>query len=474
MNTHTKLPNGTERGTQEHQGMVRGRIGGSRRWRNRTGRGRAARPLVWAVCAFLLVGCDTSGLLDVDLPGRVTEDALSNPALASTLVASVVNDVECAWDNFVAAATHHSDEWIQSSGNATMRRWGLRDITPTFAAYVQGSCTTSYGLFTPLHIARVQAESHFDRISGFSQDEVPRRTEFLATIRAYGAFPLVAFGEAFCETPLDGGDQIMTPTDLLELAESRFTEALQLAEQAGLPEIRHLALVGRARARLGLEDYAGVIADAELVPEGFIFHATRDESPARRQNRHYSSIAGGEGDPESRKHATVAPSYRGVTWKGEPDPRVNTRFDGGLGFDFATAHWTHDKVPQGFSTPVRMASWEEAQLFIAEAAAITGDLDRARSILDGFHSRAGIPPVTADDIPTQDDVIAHVIEERRRELFVEGGHRLRDHLRWRGTRFEIPFLGEPGSDHPNGVDDQGQPYESATCFPLPDIEVVGG
>jgi hypothetical protein len=422
----------------------------------------------------VLTGCDTEGLLEVSLPGRVTEDALESPRLAETLAFSVVNDVECAWDNYVAAATHHSDEWIQSSGNATMRRWGLRDITPTFAAYVAGSCTTSYGLFTPLHTARVQAESHFDRISAFATSDVPRRTEFLATIRVYGAFPLLAFGETFCETPLDGEDRSRSPEELLQLAESRFSEGIQLAGEAGLNPIRYAALVGRARVRLGLGDYTGAIADAEQVPEGFMFYATRDQSPARRQNRHYSSVAGGEGDPESRKHATIAPSYRDVTWKGVPDPRINVRWDGGLGFDFATAHWTHDKVPQGFATPVRMASWEEAQLFIAEASAITGDLDRARAILNEFHTRAGIPPVTAGDIPTQSDVIRHVIEERRRELFVEGGHRLRDQLRWRGTEFQIPFLGEPGSDHPNGVDDQGQPYENATCFPLPDIERVGG
>jgi starch-binding outer membrane protein, SusD/RagB family len=421
-----------------------------------------------------LGACDTSELLRVDLPGRVTEDALDSPALAQTIVNSVVNDVECSWDTYVAAASHHSDEWIQSSGNAPMRRWGLRDITPTFTSYTVGSCVTNYGLFTPLHIARVQAESHFDRIQGFTEDEVPQRAEFLATIRAYGAFPLLAFGETFCESPLDGEEQSRSPTELLELAEARFAEAIQLAGQAGLDDVRNLALVGRARALLGLERYEEAIADAEAVPEGFIFHASRDDSPTGRQNTQYRAIAGQAGDPESQKHATVAFSYRDVRWKDVPDPRVNVFFSEGVGFDFATAHWTHDKVPGRFSTPVRMASWEEAQLFIAEAEAVTGDLDRARAILDGFHTRAGIPPVTADDIPTRDDVIRHVIDERRREFFVEGGHRLRDMLRWRGTEFEIPFLGEPGSDHPDGVDHTGQPYEGATCFPLPDIEVVGG
>jgi hypothetical protein len=123
-----------------------------------------------------------------------------------------------------------------------------------------------------------------------------------------------------------------------------------------------------------------------------------------------------------------------------------------------------------------MASWREAQLFMAEAYAMTDQLSEAIAILDELHTRAGIPPVTAGDLPTQDDVISHVIEERRHEFFSEGGHRLRDHLRWRGTSFEIPFLGEPGSIHPNGQlldPDTGLPlrnYENATCFPVPTVE----
>ena len=119
-----------------------------------------------------------------------------------------------------------------------------------------------------------------------------------------------------------------------------------------------------------------------------------------------------------------------------------------------------------------MASYREAQIFIAEAAAMTGDLGRAREILNDVPRRArGSRRSRRPTSPTQADVIRHVIEERRREFFVEGGHRLRDHLRWRGTEFNVPFLGEPGSDHPDGVDQYGQPYGSATCFPVPAIEM---
>ncbi len=70
-------------------------------------------------------------------------------------------------------------------------------------------------------------------------------------------------------------------------------------------------------------------------------------------------------------------------------------------------------------------------------------------------------------------MIAHVIDERLRELAFEAGHRLNDMLRFRGTQFEIPFLGDPGSFHPNGLDQNGDAYGTTTCLPLPVVETGG-
>lgn len=445
------------------------------RRRSRTSGPRFAAFLVGSLAAGL-TACDTGNLLEVELPGRVSESALNDPRLAGVLVQSVIADVECAWDNYVTAAAHHSDEWVASSGNSTMARWGLRDIPATFTAMSTAGCGSNYGLHTPLHGARVQANSNYDRIAGFSDADVPRKTEFLATIRAYGAWPLIAFSEGFCGTPLDGGDAVLDSEALAALAEEQFTEAITLSAQVGRNDLRNLALVGRARARLTLEDYAGVIADASQVPEGFLFQVTRDNSSGDRQNRMYTAINGGPADPPGQKHATIAPNFRDFRWKGAPDPRMDHQWDGTLGFDFFTRHFRHTKA-NSFSDPVTLARWAEARLFMAEAYAMTDRLDEARAILDDLHQRAGIPGVTAADGPTRDDVLRLIQEERIRELFSEGGHRLRDHLRWRGTALEIPFLGEPGSIHPGGQlldPDTGAPlrnYENGTCFPVPTVEL---
>ncbi len=424
--------------------------------------------LVLALSALVLISaCDTQELLEVDTPGKVPEESLDNPQLARLLTNSVITDFECSWDGYVGAAAVHSDQFIQSSGNLTMRLWANRGITESDANFAQGACQDwGYGIYTPLQTARYQADNVFDRLSAFPDAQVPNKTSLQATVRAYGAWTLIAFGEGFCEVALDGGP-LMSRKQLLELAELRFTEAFDLATQASNQDILNMALSGRSRVRLDLENFPGAIDDASKVPAAYVKLGTRDASDPRRYNHHFEWVNGA-----GWRHASVAPNFRALTWKGTPDPRVKATNSGRNGFDFVTPWWFHQKT-NGRDTPNRLTSPQERQLMIAEASARIGDLDTARRILNDLHRAVNLPDVMVADAPTQDDVIRLVLEERNRELYAEGGARLNDMLRYRGTKFNIPFRGEPGSIHPNGVDQIGQTYGPTTCFPLPTVERNG-
>lgn len=436
---------------------------------DRSAAGWRAAPIALVLLLTLgAAGCE--GLLDVELPGEVTEEDLEQPSQASVLANSVAAQVECSWDNYVAAASHHSDEWIPASGNSTMRRWGLRRISPDFSSYASGGCGGSYGLFTPLHIALREADRNSERIRSFPDDSVADKQSLLTRIQAYSGWPLVAFAEGFCGTPINESEEVFGSEELFQRAADRFTDAISMAEQTGQDRLRLMALVGRARANLGLGNYGQVVDDAGEIPQGFRFDVAREQSPDRRQNAQFEAINALPSMEAGNKHASVAPSYRDVEWKDVDDPRVPVVNTGEVTFDFTTIHWRHEKI-NAFADDVRLASWEEARLFIAEARARSGDLDGARDILDAFHDRAGIPPLEESDAPDQADVIRHVLEERRREFFAEGGHRLHDMLRTRDTEHEIPFLGEPGSDHPDGVDQNGLTYGETTCFPVPTSEL---
>ena len=247
----------------------------------------------WAALAVLIppvAACDA--LLEVDSPGRVPVEDLDAPSLAQVLVNSVIADVECAWDNYVAAAAHHSDEWIASTANGNMANWGLRDIQGN-GQYESGGCESRYSPFSALHRARVQAADQFSRLSSFAPEDVGDKEAFLATVRAYQGWPLVALSEGFCATPLDGSGPDLTRDDVAALALEVFDDAVARAESAGLADLASLARVGRARALLAAGDYDGVIADTEVVSPDFAFVVTRDETPVDRTNAHAATINGG-------------------------------------------------------------------------------------------------------------------------------------------------------------------------------------
>jgi hypothetical protein len=414
-----------------------------------------------------VTACAFNDILGVHVPGRVQEGALDDPSLANTLAASVVSDLECAWNNYVAGAALIGDEFVQASGNLNQRNWASRRITADEPTLAQGSCRTAYGIYTPLQTARFQAQDLFKRVDAFPDAKVPNKTLLKAQIRAYGGFALVALGEGFCQMALDGGP-LMTPKDVLTVAESQFTDAISLATTAGSSDILNMALVGRARVRLDLQNFSGAIADAQKVPIGYIKVATRDASDVRR----YDALCENITCPQNR-NATVAPNYRNVTWQGVPDPRVVVSTTGQLAFDNAQIHYFPTKKHTSRDYGLLLASYKEARLFVAEASARTGDLATARTLINQMHTEAGIPAYDPSATDDQTAVVAQVIEERRRELFTEGGHRLNDQLRFRGTAWAIPFKGEPGSIFPTGVDATGLPYGSTTCFPLPTVEIIG-
>ena len=449
--------------------------------RTKLGTARMVAVLTAALPMVLLTACDIEEILKVDIPGRVEEEALNNPDLAETLVTGVVSDVECAWNDYTAGSALHSDEFIPTSANLDLIRWSERRIDDVDVQFAQGECgENTFPLYTPLHIARFQAEDVLRRLDSEAFAEADDLPNLRAIARTWGSFALIALGEGFCEmtipTPDGEPGPLIQPAEVLQLAETKFTEAISLAQQAGNDAMLHTALVGRARVRIDLEKFSEAIADAIQVPEGFEMLVTRDPSESRRWNYYYERINARSG---FRNHGSIADHFRNLTIDAEgrptqndgvPDLRVNAMTTGEPAADFSTVHWFHDKY-NSRGDPLPLATHKEARMYIAEAAARTGDLDRARATINEARVASGLPTL---EIPaTQDEMIALVIEERRRELFVEGAHRLNDMLRFRGTQFEIPFLGEPGSIHPNGLSQQEAEYGPTTCYPLPLVERNG-
>lgn len=408
-----------------------------------------------------------SNALEVRLPGVVTEEALNNPLNASALANGVILDFECAWSNYVVATNALSDQLINSNTIANFLPWYLRQVLPETAALI-GTCEVAQGYFpyAPLQITRRGAERAATLIREFNEAGVPNKNQLVATVNAYGGYAALALGEGFCEAVVEPGT-VGTTRAMLQEAERFFTQALTFT---GAPaDIRNMALVGRARARLDLENFAGAIADASLVPRGFVKQATRGSGEKQRWNLVFEF----QNNTANRVFAvgSVAPKFRNLTVDGVPDPRPGVGAQNGTGNDQITPFFPHNKATARNSA-LPIATYADARAVWAEAAVRSGDLARARQLINEMRTDAGLPPYDPGGVATQSQIVAQVIEERSRELFLMGGHRLNDMLRFRSTPFRIPFRGEAGSDHPTGRDHRGLDYGPTTCIPLPLAEAL--
>ena len=398
--------------------------------------------------AALASGC--SGLLDVDLPGVVEAKTLDDPGISALLVESAIADFECAYTNYAAGSSAMSDEWWHTSGGQVYREWGGRQINAQHNNYVRAGCGEGgFGQYVVIHTARFQAKDAFERITEFDAADVPGdKNGLLATASAYEGYGLLLLGENFCEMALDGGP-LMQPSEVLAVSAERFERAISMA--AGNDDVRNMASVGLARARRGMGNLAGAATAAATVPEEFVYDVNRDDTPQRRWNRFFDSNV-------RRSDYTVAPPFRGIEWKGDPDPRVDLFYNGVIAaYD---VDWWQTTKYKSLSDNIPLATWVEAQLVMAEAQGGAAAVD----IINRLHGRAGLQPFDpATDMvegPKSDNIMNMVIEQRRRELFLEGGHRLSDML-----VYDLPFF--------TGIDHLGREYGTTTCWPLPELERLG-
>lgn len=402
------------------------------------------RLLTTALIAMAIGGCDQ--LLDVDVPGAVTASSLANPAMMESLAAGALGEVECALGAYVNGAAFLGDEVITSAFWRNFNIWGakLLDIRRWTGPCQSGVDASNLGFYVALARARFMTDDAFNKIEEFPAEELEiDKAQTQARLATYGGFAYTMLGEGFCEMAIDGGS-LLTPSEVMELALARFTTGQQLAQQAGDNSLRDAALLGQARVLLNLGRKAEAAAAAKQVPVGFVLNAEYSTVTGRRQNRVYLNS-------HRNKYISVGPEYRDLMVGGEPDTRVALQFTGDVGHDNFTPLHLQTKYPAA-NSPIPLASWREAQLIIAEAELGQSAVDRINALRD-HHLLPRYAPANANDDAA---VLAQVLEERRRELFLEG-HRLNDKL-----RHNLPF--------PTGLNHKDEPYGPITCHPLPDQE----
>lgn len=412
---------------------------------------RAPRALSAALLSLALgatAACDR--LLDVENPARVPEDALADVGLIPALEAAAIQQFQCALGSYVATSGVLSGEYLSASNFVDSHPWewrGVEQILNAPGACAGGRGTTALGFYTPLQQARFQLEDLGRRAEAFTDAQLPNRARVLTEAAAYAGYAYVLLGEGMCEMTVDGGPKI-TRAQTFQRAEERFTAALALAgtsTDTTLVSLRNMALVGRARARLDLNNLAGAAADAAQVPSGFVRTARYSESTPARENRLYNLTIRND-------FISVADAYRSLTLSnGQPDPRVRVLqpTPARRGNDGVTLIFQQTKYTGSGTAPIPIATWAEAQLILAEASSGQAAVDA----LNRVRAANSVPALTAAEIA---DLPNTILEDRRRQLFSQG-NRYGDML-----RKNLPFT--------TGVNRKGQTYSDLTCVPLPYAE----
>jgi len=421
-----------------------------KRFIDRSGGGTRRLVAVLGTAATLMGTAGCSGILDAELPGRIPTELLDDPTVAATLATSVVADFECAYSNYVASVGIMSDQFLGASGNANAKDWGTKNIVENNAPNATASCAANLGAYTPLQTARFQSEDIAGRLAAWTDQQAGTAlAPLIARTKVIGAYAYLLLGEGYCAMRFDRANTILTPAQVLAIAETKFSEAITAAGGVSGDvgaQLLNLARVGRARTRLNLKNNSGAAADAALVTAGFTFSATRSADINTRNNDAFVVLT-------EQGHGSVAPEFRSLTVGGTADPRVVVRFGPDVNlsanaFDGVTPLYVVTNKNFSRADPMRVASAIEAELIRAEA--LGGQ--QAVDIVNARRAALSLPPYTG---ATDDAAVRTLIlDERNREFFMEGGQRTNDLLR-HGIQWKV------------GNDQIGRPYGPASCLPLP-------
>ena len=421
------------------------------------------RRTVWRAAVLLLAASAAAcGLLDkgltVTAPDRIVTSDLEKPENAGLLVDGAIGNFECALKDYIVAGGLMSGELMDATETAARWDFDKRNVQPQTTTYSEGGCG-GLGIYTPISTARFTADNILNLLQGWTDQQVPNRTDLIAKAATYAAYSRVLLGEAFCSAAIDTSAEL-TSNEVFAQAEDKFGTAIEAAQAAGDNAILNMALVGRARARLDQGKLDDAAADAAQVPAGFVVEATSDLSQGYRQNLVVAQNNNGHS-------VSIPPAYRNDSLdagggSSVPDTRVPVEpvlDDSGNvkpAADKATPLYVQTKYADATS-PIPVASYIEAQLIVAEDK---GGTD-AVNIINALRASASLPAYQG---PTDAaSITALIAQERARWLFLEGQH-LYD-LR----RLNLTPLPAPGTPY-SIVFTKGGTYGSQVCFPLPDIE----
>jgi hypothetical protein len=389
-----------------------------------------ARLAPLALCALVLplVACDTDSIINLPDPDLITRPIVEDTANLPEIRNGVVYEFARAYagpggNNSTPGITGLSglmtDELWYASTFPTMQEVDRRNIEDN-----NGDLLNE---FRYLQRARNLAE----RAAALYESSPRANTPDHALVTNLAGFTYIFFAENFCSgvpfsvTEFTGAVEYGPPEtteQIFDRAIASFDAALAVAQAAGAAGAAqaNVALVGKARALLGLGRLSDASTAVANVPNGFLYTVDYGDLPAPQNGLWYnvnaerrSSAASGEG---ANGIAFFKRGSTGVT----TDPRTPAD-SGGVGIGTTVRHYRQQKYPEG-RADIPLASGLEAQLIRAEALLNGGQSAGYLPILNALRP-AGLPALT--DPGSAQARVRQFFEERARWLWLTA-HRLGD------------------------------------------------
>lgn len=420
--------------------------------RERAGRSRAPALTVLAV-ALGLTACEVTN------PGPVEDRFLDD----QTARQGIINGIKRSYSDALAGGC---DEAIARDAGALTREIFPSGNPGNCGVLVQEGIghledDLSDGEWAAAQEARWVAEDAIRRFQETMEGSEFSSSPFVAEAMVWAGFANKFMGENFCEAVIDGGAP-QPGSVYFERAEQFFTDALGVAQAAGATDLEDAAYAGRASARVGLQDWAGAVADAGNVPDGFSFQAEFFGVSQEQYN--------------GLRWAVASEPYRTISVWNTPyeqyyaetgDPRVPWELDpsfefGDLArFDMQVPFRVQMKYPTT-DAPIDLADSREMDLIRAEAMLMDGDWQGAMQIVNQLRADVGVDPWQVSNL---EDAWTAFRFERGIELWLEA-RRMWDFRRWEEAG--VPGEYQPLEDHNNP--DTFLEADRDLCYPIPEDE----
>lgn len=400
------------------------------------------------------------GACDVTNPGPVQDRFLDEP----TARAGIVNGMGRAYSDASAAGcgavlyrtTGAGTREIFPSGNPGNCGVTVLEGTGIYRTNEQSA------VWNDAQNARWTAENGLERLQETMGDGF-NSSALVAEARLWAGFSNRLLGENFCQAVIDGGST-ESHTAFFERAEEQFTQAIQVAQNAGATDLAMAGRAGRATVRMDLGDWEGAVQDAGQIPRDFEgFHARFFAVSQDQYNSLHWSVAA-----EPYRTISVWNTPYDAYFENTGDPRVpwaeHPEFEFGdlARFDMRVPFHVQQKYDSN-ETNIDLADGREMSLIVAEKHLIDGDWSTAMDTINALRSSVGVGSRSAANATEAWEWFKF---ERGIELWLEG-RRLSDLRRWEAAN-------RPGQLQPLERADNSDTFlnpDQDLCIPVPDSEL---